>query len=986
MVNNLEMQIFLRELLENTIGTVMIEEDNWNFPNDFQTIPRGYFSDRLKKNDAINSRTALRLMQLFSYLLTSDNLSGKYQKSQAVKATNEILALFNERFDVDVSLWHNEYQSDNSTSRHHILQCLERVLNMCIDKTVVPVEEISAFLINYLENTFAEKRIAEYPTISGSAIYGQAECYIGREKLSNHIVDLILDNNKCYLHGIGGIGKTEVAKDVLKKIHNLPSSKTGITQILWVKYIENNFAISLIKALGMPETPLNKAFQQAVDEVNSYGEHLLLIIDNVENSQDEHLFCITDYLNCKVLITSRCDGYRNLKRISIPALDIEYCQKLFKYYYTIEENDDVINKIIALADYHTVTIELLAKIADTEEMPIKKFYQTLIECGFHIGNEAVAAAHERLHDEDQVIKQLVKLFKVYGCTEEQQGILIKAATIPNIPFLFNQAQRWFDISNRTDLNKLTDRGWIKKEHLYSNGKNQYRYIMHSVIAAAVRAQFIDVLYEQCQSFIYELTLDMKKSVNENDDFKKGLIQFSWSLNDIFNDDFHSENDADFLWALSEIYRDIGFYTRTIPILDQLLNVYTILYGENCIQLCSVWNSKGIMEYQLSHFTQASECYEKCISIQKMHEMSSVRQKIDHARLEINIGKIYLKNDYEKAIPYFDDAYKILRGELGDNHHDTMQALMHKAIIKKYQGAPEETERTFLEIYEKICDTEDRDLLLLKASVAHNLGDLYADYSPQNAMEYFIEAKNIFTNLLSPTNPDTLDVLNSMFSFASSHEKPNEKLLDDMKELLRLYEEIYGHFDPNVAVEYVNIGLCMENLNLHKKAIEHYEEAIKIYKYVYGDEDNAEFAYIYTNIGAVYCQMKGMMPTAIEYDLKAIKILESAYPDKRNLDLANTYSDIADAYFVSEDYEKTEEYLNKAFGILNNMVKWNAKNYYLPYSTLANLLEVSRQYDDAAAIYLQLIKVMLANEYNEEDDIIEQFKERAAELQALASTT
>lgn len=97
------------------------------------------------------------------------------------------------------------------------------------------------------------------------------------------------------------------------------------------------------------------------------------------------------------------------------------------------------------------------------------------------------------------------------------------------------------------------------------------------------------------------------------------------------------------------------------------------------------------------------------------------------------------------------------------------------------------------------------------------------------------------------------------------------------------------------------------------------------------------------------------------------------------------STYADAYFVSGDYEKTEEYLNKAFGILDNMVKWNAKNYYLPYSTLANLLEVSRQYDDAAAIYLQLIKVMLANEYNEEDDIIEQFKERAAELQALVST-
>lgn len=978
MVNNLEMQIFLRELLENTIGTVMIEEDNWNFPNDFQTIPRGYFSDRLKKSDAINSRTALRLMQLFSYLLTSDNLSGKYQKPQAIKAANEILAIFNEWFNVDVSLWHNEHEADNSASRHHILYCLENILNKCIGKSTVPIEEISLFLNSYLEKITADYRISEFPAILGDAPYGQTECFIGREEISHRIVELLMNNEQCYLHGIGGIGKTEIAKDVFKRIHKLPSSETKITHILWVDYVENSFAISLIRALGFQETSLNKVFQQAVDEINSYGKHLLLIVDNVENPKDDKLFSLTSYLNCRMLITSRCDGYKNLKRIPIPSLDKEYCKQLFEYYYTIEKNDSIVNKILELADYHTVTIELLAKIADTEEKTLSDFYQTLIECGFRIGSELVSSAHEKLHDEAQVIEQLVKLFKVYGYTESEQKILIQTSTIPNIPFLFIQAKKWFGITNRTDITHLAEKGWIKKESLYTAGQNQYRYIMHSVIASAVRAQFMDRLYDLCQGFIYEITLDMKKCVNENDDFKKGLIQFSWSLNDIFNGDFHSETDGEFLWALSEIYRDIGFYTRAISILDRLLVIYENLYGQDCIQQCSVWNNKGMMAYELSHFEEALSYYEKCASIQKEHKMTLSAERINHAKLELNIGKIYIKYDYIKAIPYFDDAYSILKSELGENACDTLNALTHRAIIKKYEGNPQETERIFLEVLDKINDIDDRNYQLLKAALSHHLGNLYSDYVPEKAMPYFETARDIFSRLLSPTNPDTIDVMNSICAFESSQNGSSEQLLIDMKEILRLYEKIYGHYDPNVAVEYVNIGLCLANMNRHKPALEHYEEALRIYKIVYNGEDNAEFAYIYTNIGAVYCQME-KLSDAIENDLKAIKILEKAYPDKRNLDLATAYSDIADAYLGLEDIDETQKYLNYAFEILDNMVEETSEYYYLPCSTLASLLEAFQDYENAGNMYLHTVNIMLANGYTEHEPTIIMFRDKAAEM-------
>jgi predicted transcriptional regulator len=156
-----------------------------------------------------------------------------------------------------------------------------------------------------------------------------------------------------------------------------------------------------------------------------------------------------------------------------------------------------------------------------------------------------------------IIEQLKKLFRVYGCSAEEQLLLIQTSTIPNIHFIFEQAKKWFGLKNRTLLNHLEKHGWLKKEALYDNGRNRYRYFMHSVIAAAVRAQFMDELYDACQGFIREITVEMKDSLSQNDNVKKELIQFSWSLNDIFQGQFQSESDCDFIWALAEIYRDMS---------------------------------------------------------------------------------------------------------------------------------------------------------------------------------------------------------------------------------------------------------------------------------------------------------------------------------------------------------------------------------------------------------------------------------------------
>ena len=486
---------FLRTLLMKCIGTVMIEWEQWDFPQ--PSFDRGYFNDRLKRPVPVNTLTRQRLKRLFENVFSPDNRKGKFQEPQAVEAANAFISLAEKYFHINLSVWENNYTTDNSTSRSHLLSCLDVVLGTIEGTELLPSEKIADSLNNYMTEIHSAENMPAptYPKLLTPAPCQQASNFFGRQNTTSFLMEQLLSGHSCYLHGIGGIGKTEIAKSVLKQILSMTSSSYGFTHIVWVNYTDGDFALSLVRALNLDGTINNmeQAFQKAVSIINQYHENLLLIIDNVENADDEHLLGLCGYLNCRFLITSRCEGFPSFTKIPVPALSENDCMTLFYSYYFGQKDDIMLKKIIQLADRHTVTIELLAKIADSEEVLLYEFYDSLVQCGFHISAEEVTTAHEKMHSEGRIIEQLKKLFAVYGCSPEAQHLLIQISTIPNIQFGFEKAKKWFGLKNRTPLNQLAKKGWIKKEPLYDNGRQHYLYYMHSVIASAIRAQFTEKL-------------------------------------------------------------------------------------------------------------------------------------------------------------------------------------------------------------------------------------------------------------------------------------------------------------------------------------------------------------------------------------------------------------------------------------------------------------------------------------------------------------
>lgn len=278
---------FLRTLLMQCIGTVMIEWEQWNFPQ--PSFDRGYFNDRIKRPIPVNTLTRRRVKRLFENVFSPDNRKGRFQEPQAVEAANAFIALAENYFHINLSAWENDYTTDNSANRSHLLSCLDIVLGTIEGTEALPAEKIADSLNTYMtERHLAENMpVAAYPKLLTSVAYQQTAHFFGRKNTISFLIEQLLSGHSCYLHGIGGIGKTEIAKSVFKEILSIPSSSSGFTHIAWVNYTDGDFALSLVRALDLDGNfnNIEQSFQKAVSIINQYHENLLLIIDNVENAR-----------------------------------------------------------------------------------------------------------------------------------------------------------------------------------------------------------------------------------------------------------------------------------------------------------------------------------------------------------------------------------------------------------------------------------------------------------------------------------------------------------------------------------------------------------------------------------------------------------------------------------------------------------------------------------------------------------------------------
>lgn len=330
----------------------------------------------------------------------------------------------------------------------------------------------------------------------------------------------------------------------------------------------------------------------------------------------------------------------------LQPLKMEECRNLFYRHYSFEEYDnETLNDIIELTARLTIMIVFLAKVAYLEGMSLRALYRKLVEKGFKLSEEDVSCEHEKMQNDETIIHQMCILFSLVNYQEGDKQILTYISVIPNLQFDFSKAKKWFRIKRNSSLMKLFHMGML--EHVTKN--RAHIYWMHSVIAAAIREQQKEKLYDLSRPFVGILSEELNTGSAFGREYEKAyLIPFSWSVADIMEEHWHEEDDMDFLTSLFHVCFACSNYSLCEKLIDMVIAVQEDSDRFPYMDLAYSYRNKIDLLLQFDRAAEASEVFAKAEELFEKHNASEEERQI----FNYQYGILYqIRGNYEKSRVY-----------------------------------------------------------------------------------------------------------------------------------------------------------------------------------------------------------------------------------------------------------------------------------------------------------------------------------------------
>ena len=293
--------------------------------------------------------------------------------------------------------------------------------------------------------------------------------FCGREEELEQIKQTFESGERLlFLQGIGGIGKTQIAKQYAKR------NKDKYDIIIFAMYndsiielISSQTAFKFEPALqrrinedGSQESDIDY-FKRKLDLIKEVtNERTLIIIDNYDVMNDEHFNDLLDD-KYKLLITTRCDYSRLYPTIKIKPLDsLEQLRRVFleNYQgYMVSEDDEHLDELIQLVNRHTYTIELIAEHMENSGQTTEEMIEVLKKEGIISLNEEVRSSNDA---SSVAYQNLLKMFKVFNLSEEEKKILQHLSLMPLSGVDPKDLKNWLGVSALKLVKGLENRSWI----------------------------------------------------------------------------------------------------------------------------------------------------------------------------------------------------------------------------------------------------------------------------------------------------------------------------------------------------------------------------------------------------------------------------------------------------------------------------------------------------------------------------------------------
>ena len=567
-----------------------------------------------------------------------------------------------------------------------------------------------------------------------------------------------------------------------------------------------------------------------MDKLNQCEPPSVMFLDNLEQSEANTAILNTlKRLNWHLVATSRHPLPEFTKKHEVDVLPLEHCVALFIQHYemAISEADQVtLEALIELAGRHTLTVELLAKVAKDGLLDVPQLFEQVTQTGFdlsrltdtvadglHSGTELQSQRQHQLHE------HLSKLFQLAGLAPNEQEILRIVAILPYQTYHGkNDLMVWLGLDKPLPLVKLAQKGWLQR-----TGQH---FAAHPVVADVAKHQ-ISLDPTTLGQFTRQFNQTIQPGETGHWIKQAGYASPLEALIEA-----RPEGDtvtADLLASLAQIHHAKGEYGEALPLFERDLAIREKAHDQDHPEIAAARNNLGEAYRYLGQYDKAIECYQLALA-SDLKTYGEDHPTVSNIHNNLGLASSAL-GQYDKAIEFYQLALELGLKAYGEDH--SQMALYRSNLGLTYDSLGQ----------------YDKAIAFYQLALASDL-KTYGENHPTVAIDR--------------------NSLGAAYTALGQY----QKAIDYHQQALESGLKTHGEDHPTVATYHNNLGSAYKSLGQYDKAIEFYQLALASDLKTYG-EDHPEVAIDRNNLGVAYNSL-GKYDKAIGFYQLALDSLEKTF--------------------------------------------------------------------------------------------------------------
>jgi tetratricopeptide (TPR) repeat protein len=567
------------------------------------------------------------------------------------------------------------------------------------------------------------------------------EHFLGREDLMQEITDAFSAGNRVlFLEGLGGIGKSELAKQYALQ------NRDRFDKILFVTYTNGlcpmvcDKNLIQIEGLEQEQEESDAAFFTRKMQVfrTLADDRTLLIVDNFDVDTDPDLAVFTEGVH-KILLTTRNAhaGYPSIRVNAIREPDVLLDIFERNYGSPLEEGDKpYLLELFERIEYHTYTIELIAKQMEASFLSGEEML-TLFKKGTVSTDLTETVVGRR--SENTAFGHICSVFSTSQLSEEEKQLLRELSVLGITGVPANRFKEWAGLSSFEIVNRLIKRSWIRKEP-------GQRLSLHPLVGEVVRAILMPNA-QNCYDFLARMTDFLfgawGRPVKENVAVTENILSIAQYFQPI---DFQI---LDVWFTLPSFLWQVGKFEASVQFGHILYDSCLAHYGEASMETGFAAKVLGGCYFNSGREEESIPWYQQGL---RSMLLSGAPESEDLAMSYEKVARCYTweyQQDFSKAETYFEQSLQIrFRLKEAFERGETPQVLESREHYN-YEKAIERIGEAYMELgrmyqameeWEKALEMAQKQEKILVSQGSASPSSLAYDYYDEGVCYYHMGQK------------------------------------------------------------------------------------------------------------------------------------------------------------------------------------------------------------------------------------------------------